>query len=183
LSTSLLIYGSNGFSPDTLQHPTFLHSSVPTFQNSNILTSFRPFFFGRLDRPFPIGLVAGRQVPAHLTRLELLDASDKAAVFKHTFELDMRARNYVHADQLTDATGGGGSGVGRSFNGANVASDEHGHITRPYIFSPNQDNVSSFYHCVGRFNGSHESLGLDHAQRFHCHYKFSLKRILSTLDV
>ena len=81
----------------------------------------------------------------------------------------MRARDDVNADQFTDAARGGGSGVSRGFDRANIAAHEDGDITAADVFAANQHDVSRFGHGVGGFDRADEAFRLDHSKRFHVH--------------
>jgi hypothetical protein len=76
----------------------------------------------------------------------------------------------MNADKLAHSPSGGSAGIGGRLNGADIATDEDGHIARADILLTDQLNICGFDHCVGGFHRTDESLGLDHSQCFERHY-------------
>ena len=84
-------------------------------------------------------------------------------------ELDLvvRTGDHVHAHQLAYARGSGGTGISGRLHGANVTANHHGHEAGADLLLADQGHVGGFDHRVGRFDGAHEALGLDHAESGH----------------
>jgi hypothetical protein len=89
-----------------------------------------------------------------------------SAARQHSFNFAMRSRNYMNADQFTHAARSSGSGVGRSLNGPDIATNEYRHVARADVFLSDQLNIRGFDHRVRRFNRADESFGLDHSECF-----------------
>ena len=75
----------------------------------------------------------------------------------------MRPRNDVHRDELADAAGRGGAGVGGGLYRAHVAAHHHGDVAGADVFLADQDDVRGLDHGVGRFDRADEPLCFDHA--------------------
>ena len=71
----------------------------------------------------------------------------------------------MHRDQLADAAGGRGAGVGGGLDRADVAADEHGDVAGADVFLADQDDVGGLDHGVGGLDRADEAAGFDHAER------------------
>src|SRR5438874_5778536 len=74
-------------------------------------------------------------------------------------------RDDVDADELADAAGGGGAGVGRGFHRSDIASDDRGHQAGIDFLPADEHDVGRLHHRVGGFNHPDEPARLDHAER------------------
>ena len=86
----------------------------------------------------------------------------------------VRTRNDVHRDQFADPAGGGGAGIRRGLDRADIAADHHAHQARAYILLAGEHHVGGFHHGVGGFNGAHQTLRFNQAQGLHASSKFSV---------
>src|SRR5437868_6760573 len=88
-----------------------------------------------LQRAFAVFLRAGAELFG-IGAAELFCA--EAVSVEHLFKLAVRARDDVHADQFADAAGGGGAGIGRGFDRADIAAHEDGGISAAEGFAARQ---------------------------------------------
>jgi hypothetical protein len=72
----------------------------------------------------------------------------------------------VNAYQFTDTAGCRRSGVCSSLNSADITSHKYGHVTGTNVLLADQLHIRGFHHCVGRFDGTDKTLGLDHTKCF-----------------
>ena len=94
-----------------------------------------------------------------------LYAFDGFADRQHVLEVGVRARDDVDRDELADAARGGGAGVGRGFDGRDIAAHDGGHIAGADLFPADQRDLRGLDHGVGRFDHRDQPLRLDHSQR------------------
>ena len=84
---------------------------------------------------------------------------------ENLFEVVGRTRNDVHADELADAAGGGGAGIGRGLHRADVAAHDRRHEARVDFLPADEHDVGRLAHRVGGFDHADEAARLDHAER------------------
>jgi ribosomal protein L11 methyltransferase len=73
----------------------------------------------------------------------------------------------VHGYQFAHAPGGGGSGVGSRFDGADVAPNHDTHQAGAYVFFAGQHDVGGLDHSVGGFDGANQTFRFNQAQGLH----------------
>ena len=73
----------------------------------------------------------------------------------------------MHGDQLAHALGRRRARVGGRLDRAHVAADHYGHQAAAHVLLADQGDVGRLDHGVGRLDGGHETLGLDHTQSLH----------------
>ena len=71
----------------------------------------------------------------------------------------------MHADQLADAAGGGGPGVGGGLDRADVAADDRGDQPGIHFLPAHEHDVRGLQHGVGGLDHADEAARLDHAER------------------
>ncbi len=86
-------------------------------------------------------------------------------------EVLVRAGNDLHADDFADASAGGGPGVGRGLHRGHVAGHKDADQAAAHLVPTEELDVGRLQRRVGRLDQGHETLGLDHPERFHhfCH--------------
>jgi hypothetical protein len=72
--------------------------------------------------------------------------------WKNVFQIRVRSRNDVYADQLTDTPGRSGSCIRGGFHGRYIAANKSGHIARPYFLPTDKSNLCGLYHRIRGFN-------------------------------
>jgi hypothetical protein len=85
------------------------------------------------------------------------------------FDFDVRAWDDMNRDQFANSPGGGGAGVRGSFDRADIAANEDGHVARANVFLADQLNIGGFDHRVSGFDRADKAFRLDHAESFHTH--------------
>ena len=100
---------------------------------------------------------------AHAFQASLVTAWEEPLHFR------VRPRDHVDRDQLADAAGRGGAGVGGRLHGADIAAHQHRYIPRADVFLADERDVGGLDHRVGGFHRSDQPARLDHAQRFRRH--------------
>ena len=68
---------------------------------------------------------------------------------------------------LSPGTGGAGAGVHRGLDRAHIAAHHDGDQAGADLLIAHQRNVGGLGHGIGRLDGGHETLGLDHTQSLH----------------
>src|SRR5688572_3894391 len=87
----------------------------------------------------------------------------------------MRSRNDMDSNKLADAPGSSRTGIGGGFHRADITSHRDRHKSRADVLFSLQRHVGSLHHRVRGFDSTDESLGLDHAERFHASSVQNLK--------
>ena len=91
-------------------------------------------------------------------------------------------RNHVHTDELTHAFSRTCTSIRRRLNRCDITPNDHRGVATADLFVADQFNLRSFYHCIGRFNDSHKSSRLNHAQGV-CHRDLKSPNVLYDRDL
>lgn len=75
----------------------------------------------------------------------------------------VRAGNDMDADELAHAACSSGSGVGRGFDGGDIATHDGGDKTGADLLITDELNIRGLYHGVRGLDSCNETLGLDHS--------------------
>jgi hypothetical protein len=75
----------------------------------------------------------------------------------------------VDRDELADAAGRGGAGIGGRLYGADIAAHQHRYVPSADVFLADEHDVGGLDHRVGGFHRSDQPARFDHAQRFRRH--------------
>ena len=70
----------------------------------------------------------------------------------------------MDGDQLADAAGCCGAGIGRRFHGTDVTAREDRHIPSADVLFADQDDVGGLDHGIGGLNGADEATRFNHAE-------------------
>ena len=71
------------------------------------------------------------------------------------------------ADDLSDAAGGRGAGIGGGLDGGHVAYDKRTDQPAADLVPAIELDIGGLQHGVGGFDKDHEALDFNHTQRFH----------------
>src|SRR5688500_8504778 len=63
---------------------------------------------------------------------------------QRVFEIGVRTRDHVNGDEFTHATGGGGTGIGGSFDRGDVAAHDRGHVAGANLLPPDERDLRRF---------------------------------------
>jgi hypothetical protein len=75
----------------------------------------------------------------------------------------------MYADQFADSASCRGARISSGLDGPDISSNEDSDIPGANILATHKHHIGSLDHCVGGLDGSDESFGLDHAERFNVH--------------
>ena len=88
----------------------------------------------------------------------------RPGAWENPLDFGVRTRDDVHRDQLADAAGGGGAGIGGGLDGADIAAGHDRDVPGPDVFLGDQLDVGGLHHRVGRFDGADEATGFDESE-------------------
>src|SRR5690606_24198527 len=83
---------------------------------------------------------------------------------KDPLDFGMRAGNDVHGNELAHAPRGGGARISRRLDRTDVTANHHGDVPGADLLGADDDDVGGFHHCVGSFDRTDQSSGLDQTQ-------------------
>src|SRR5262245_49861178 len=85
---------------------------------------------------------------------------------QNVFEVRMRPRNDMDADELTDPAGSRSSGVSRRLHGRNVTANHCRNVAGPDLFPAHEIDLCGLYHRVGSLNHRYKAARFDHSEGF-----------------